>query len=68
MGEGVQVEGADSRKIATQLFDKRRIIVVPIQHAEFEGLRVTPCVYPTLAAVDLFAEDLEKVIAGGLPA
>jgi isopenicillin-N epimerase len=64
----VQVEGIDSRKLATHLFDTRRIIVVPIQHAEFEGLRVTPCVYTTLEEVDLFAEEMEKVIAGGLPA
>jgi selenocysteine lyase/cysteine desulfurase len=65
----VQVEGVDSRKLAAHLFDRRRIIVVPIQHAEFEGLRVTPCVYTTLEEVDLFAEEMEKVIAnGGLPA
>ena len=41
---------------------------MPIQHAEFEGLRVTPCVYTTLEEVDLFAEEMETVIAGGLPA
>jgi selenocysteine lyase/cysteine desulfurase len=64
----VQVEGTDSRKLASHLFDSRRIIVVPIQHAEFEGLRVTPCVYTTLEEVDLFAEEMEKVIARGLPA
>ncbi len=64
----VQVEGVDSRKLATHLFDRRRIIVVPIQHAEFEGLRVTPCVYTTLEEVDLFAEEMERVAAGGLPA
>jgi isopenicillin-N epimerase len=63
----VQVEGVDSRKLAKHLFDTRRIIVVPIQHPEFEGLRVTPCVYTTLEEVDLFAEEMEKVIASGLP-
>jgi selenocysteine lyase/cysteine desulfurase len=63
----VQVEGVDSRRLAKHLFDRRRIIVVPIQHAEFEGLRVTPCVYTTLDEVDLFAEEMERVIAGGLP-
>ena len=64
----VQVEGVDSRKLAKHLFDARRIIVVPIQHPEFEGLRVTPCVYTTLEEVDLFAEEMEKVVASGLPA
>jgi selenocysteine lyase/cysteine desulfurase len=64
----VQVEGVDTEKLGKHLFDTRRIIVVPIKHAEFEGLRVTPCVYTTTDEVDLFAEEMEKVIAKGLPA
>ena len=39
-----------------------------IHHEEFEGLRVTPCVYTTPDEVDLFAEAMEQVIAKGLPA
>jgi selenocysteine lyase/cysteine desulfurase len=39
-----------------------------LRHAEFEGIRVTPCVYTTTDEVDLFAEEMEKVIAKGLPA
>ncbi len=64
----VQVEGIDTRALARHLFDTRRIIVVPIHHEEFEGLRVTPCVYTTPDEVDLFAEAMEQVIAKGLPA
>jgi isopenicillin-N epimerase len=64
----LQVEGVDSAALAKHLFDRHRIIVVPIKHAEFEGLRVTPCVYTTLDEVDRFAEAVEQVIAGGLPA
>jgi selenocysteine lyase/cysteine desulfurase len=64
----VQVEGVDTAALAKHLFDRRRIITVAIKHEEFEGLRVTPCVYTTLDEVDLFAEEVEKVIAGGLPA
>ena len=64
----VQVESVDSQKLAKHLFDTRRIIVVAIKHDEFEGLRVTPCVYTTTDEVDLFAEEMEKVIARGLPA
>jgi selenocysteine lyase/cysteine desulfurase len=64
----VQVEGVDSQKLAKHLFDTRRIIVVPIKHDEFEGLRVTPCVYTTTDEIDLFAEEMEKVIAKSLPA
>jgi len=63
-----QVEGVDSTALAKHLFDTRRIIVVPIKHAEFEGLRVTPCVYTTTDEVDRFAEAVEQVIAQGLPA
>jgi len=64
----VQVDGVDSAALAKHLFDTRRIIVVPIKHAEFEGLRVTPCVYTTADEVDRFAEAVEQVIAKGLPA
>jgi isopenicillin-N epimerase len=64
----VQVEGVDSAALAKHLFDTRRIIVVPIKHAEFEGLRVTPCVYTTTDEVDRFAEAVEQVVAKGLPA
>jgi selenocysteine lyase/cysteine desulfurase len=58
----VQIEGVDSEKLGKHLFDTRRIIVVPIKHAEFEGLRVTPCVYTTIDEVDLFAEAMEGVV------
>jgi isopenicillin-N epimerase len=64
----LQVQGVDSAALAKHLFDRQRIIVVPIKHAEFEGLRVTPCVYTTTDEVDRFAEAVEQVIAKGLPA
>jgi len=64
----IQVEGVDSAALAKHLWDKRRIIVVPIKHAEFQGLRVTANVYSTLAEVDAFGDEMERVIAGGLPA
>jgi isopenicillin-N epimerase len=64
----VQIEGVDTEKLGKHLFDTQRIIVVPIKHPEFEGLRVTPCVYTTPDEVDRFAEAMEQVIAKGLPA
>ena len=63
----VQLEGVDTQKLGKHLFDTRRIIVVPIKHDEFEGLRITPCVYTTTDEIDLFAEAMEQVIARGLP-
>jgi selenocysteine lyase/cysteine desulfurase len=64
----VQIEGVDIGRLAKHLFDTRRIIVTPILHEEFQGLRVTPSVYTTLDEVDLFAEEMEKETAKGLPA
>jgi selenocysteine lyase/cysteine desulfurase len=64
----VGVEGVDSAKIAAYLWDRHRIIVVPIKHAEYEGLRVTPNVYTTLDEVDAFAGVMETVATRGLPA
>lgn len=63
----VQIEGVDSKKLTDHLWT-RRIIVVPILHAEYQGIRVTPNVYTTLAEVDLFADEMEKVAVKGLPA
>jgi selenocysteine lyase/cysteine desulfurase len=64
----VQIEGVDTKKLADHLWEKHRIIVVPIIHEEFQGLRVTPNVYTTLDDVDTFAGVLERVVARGLPA
>jgi isopenicillin-N epimerase len=64
----VGLDGVDMKKLADQLWNRRRIIVVPIVHEEFQGLRVTPNVYTTLAEVDAFAEEMERVIRQGLPA
>jgi isopenicillin-N epimerase len=64
----VGIEGVDTRKLASHLFGKRRIIVAPIVHPDFQGIRVTPNVYTTLDEVDLFAEEMETVAERGLPA
>jgi selenocysteine lyase/cysteine desulfurase len=64
----VGIRGVDTAKLGQHLFDKRRVIVVPILHEEFQGLRVTPNVYTTLDEVDVFSEEMERVIAKGLPA
>ena len=51
-------------KLAAHLWERRRVIVTPIVHEEFRGLRVTPNVYTTLADVDAFADEMERVIGG----
>ncbi len=64
----VQVPGVETPKLAQHLWDKHRILVTPIVHPEFEGLRVTPSVYTTLEEIDRFCEVMEEVIGKGLPA
>src|ERR1051325_9035998 len=63
----VSIAGIDSGKLGSHLFSQYRIIVTPIKHEEFEGLRVTPNVYTTLRELDTFSEAIERVIQKGLP-
>jgi isopenicillin-N epimerase len=63
----IHVEGVDTVKLQTHLWEKHRIMTTPIVHAEFNGLRVTPNVYTTLPEIDVFAEKMEEVLRKGLP-
>jgi isopenicillin-N epimerase len=64
----VQVEGVDTAKLQEWLWTTHKILVTPILHAEFEGLRVTPSVYTTPEELDRFCSAMEWVLANGLPA
>jgi selenocysteine lyase/cysteine desulfurase len=59
----VQLEGVPSAKLAEHLWERHRIFTVAIEHAEFEGIRVSPSVYSTLEEVDRFAEAMEAVLS-----
>jgi selenocysteine lyase/cysteine desulfurase len=63
----VGIEGIAAPKISAQLWNKWRIIVTPIVHAEYQGIRVTPNVYTTLDEVDTFAAAMEEIAAKGIP-
>jgi len=63
----VYIEGVDVEKLTSYLMEKHRILVIPILHDEFKGIRVTPNVYTLLSEVDLFAEAMEKVAKGEVP-
>ncbi|MGH7492209.1 MAG: aminotransferase class V-fold PLP-dependent enzyme [bacterium] len=63
----VQVLGLDSVELTNYLWHQHRMIVTPIKHPEFEGLRITPSVYTTVAEIDRFAEVIEQVLKSGLP-
>jgi selenocysteine lyase/cysteine desulfurase len=62
----VHVEGIDPGKLAGWMMEKHRIVVTPIIHPEFDGLRITPNVYTTLAEVDLFADKMVEAVRKGI--
>ncbi len=64
----IHIEGIDTGKLQTHLWEKHRIMTTPIIHAEFNGLRVTPNVYTTLPEIDVFSGKIEDVLRKGLPA
>jgi selenocysteine lyase/cysteine desulfurase len=62
----VGIDGVDPHRLKDHLWQKYRIIVAPMTHADVRGVRVTPHVYTTLGEVDTFSEALEKVIMKGI--
>jgi isopenicillin-N epimerase len=50
------------------LWDTARIIVTPIVHDEYQGVRVTPNLYTTLDEVDTFAGAMEALKPPAMPA
>ena len=64
----VEIEGEDTAALRNWLWDRHRILTVSINHAQFQGLRVSPSVYSTLEEVDRFVEAMEYVLRRGLPA
>jgi isopenicillin-N epimerase len=62
----VHVEGMDPDKLSGWFMSRHRIVVTPIGHPEFDGLRVTPNVYTTLEEVDLFADKLLEAARKGI--
>ncbi|MCH8853481.1 MAG: aminotransferase class V-fold PLP-dependent enzyme, partial [Planctomycetes bacterium] len=64
----VGIDGIDNGKLTSHLLKKHRIVVTPISHEDFKGIRVTPNTYTSLAEVDTFVRAMEAVIENGLPA
>jgi isopenicillin-N epimerase len=62
----VNLEGVDPRKIGSYLFDNHRIFTTPIVHEEFQGIRITPNLYTTLAELDRFCEIMGDIARKGL--
>ncbi len=64
----VEIEGVEPGALDAWLWEKHRILVTPIVHQEFRGIRVSPSVYTTLQELDRFCDAMEQVIQHGLPA
>ncbi len=62
----VQMDGVDSVKLSSHLWEKHQILVTPIMHEDFEGIRVTPNTYTTMGELDLFIEAMENIARRGL--
>ncbi len=63
----VGIDGLEPAALVEHLWKTRRIIVTPIVHEEYRGLRITPNVYTTQEEVDALSEALEEVVQKGLP-
>ncbi len=64
----VEIVDVDPGELTNLLWEKHRIIVTPINHAEFKGIRVSPSVYTTLQELDRFVDAMSHVARHGLPA
>ncbi|MGH9366497.1 MAG: aminotransferase class V-fold PLP-dependent enzyme [Thermoanaerobaculia bacterium] len=62
----VHVEGVNTDELQAHLWEKHRILTTPINHPEFDGLRVTPNVYTRPEELDVFCEKVEEVLRKGL--
>jgi selenocysteine lyase/cysteine desulfurase len=63
----VEIEGIEPGDLTSWLFQEHRIIVTPIVHDEFRGIRVSPSVYTTPDEIDRFVAAMENVVVNGLP-
>jgi selenocysteine lyase/cysteine desulfurase len=62
----LSVDGIAPGDLVSHLWAKQRIIVTPIPHEEFQGVRVTPNVYTTLEEVDRFCEAVMAAMKTGV--
>jgi selenocysteine lyase/cysteine desulfurase len=58
----VQIDDIDSRKLSSWLWKEHGILVTPIVHDQFEGIRVSPSVYTTPEEIDRFSDVLERAV------
>ena len=71
----VSIDGVDTGKLVTHLWDKYRIVITAIGHdnpddakLSYRALRVTPNIYTPLEEIDTFVSAMREVAKNGLPA
>jgi len=62
----VQIDGLDSGALGSWLWKNHRIIVTPIAHDEFSGLRISPSVYTTLEELGRFVDAMRYAMRYGI--
>jgi selenocysteine lyase/cysteine desulfurase len=60
------VTGMDMPKLGEWLFGQHRIVMTPIVHPEFSGIRITPNVYTTPDEIDTFTDKVLDAIRSGV--
>ena len=63
----LEITGVAPNDLRDYLWNAHKIIVVSINHAEFQGIRVSPSVYTTLPELDRFVDIVDRVAKNGLP-
>jgi len=62
----IHIDGLEPVALAQWLWDRHHIVVTPIVHPEFDGLRITPNVYTSTDEVDLLGDKLLEAIKRGV--
>lgn len=62
----LHVDGMEPNKLVSWLRTKHNIVTTPINHPEFNGVRVTPNVYTTLEEIDVFGDKVLEAIRNGI--
>ncbi len=64
----VEIEGIEPGALTSWLWREQRIIVTPIVHPEFKGIRVSSSVYTTQEELARFVDAMERAARQGIPA
>ena len=64
----VEIEGIEPGALTSWLWGEHRIIVTPIVHPEFKGIRVSSSVYTTREELVRFVDAMERAARLGIPA